>query len=179
MNDPTNARSDTTAARRVLRDCHIAVRMCKSAPLGAERRIAWTTAVTLLRTVGHVLDKVDGSRSNYLRAAIDECWGEVRNGGPNHEIFNDFIECERNNILKEYKPGESSVWPIATGSTDSDKLLIGSRILSAEKALQEALHWWEVLLGQIEESANRRLIEQRALLPKRSRRLGSRSPTTP
>ena len=167
MNDPF-ARSDTVAARRVLRDCHIAVKQHVSSVGGAEKRIAWVTVVVLLRTVGHVLDKVDGARSTFLRAAIDERWGEIHEGGIEHEIFHDFIERERNGILKEYRIHETLVEPIKTNPGHADSLLVGSRLLPTNKALQEALNWWETVLRGVEERAHQQLVESR--INKRTRK---------
>jgi hypothetical protein len=146
MNDRF-AQSDATAARRVLRDCHIAVKLHTSAARVGEKRVAWVAAVTLLRTVGHVLDKVDGARSTFLRAAVDERWVKIRQGGVEHQIFHDFIDRERNSILKEYRIGEALVEPIEadTGDTNdadhNDNMLVGSRLLPTKKVLREALNW--------------------------------------
>jgi hypothetical protein len=160
MNDPF-ARSDATAARRVLRDCHIAVQRYASVSGSADKRIAWVTVVTLLRTVGHVLKKVDGARSLFLRAAIDEHWDKILLGGIEHEIYHDFIERERNNILKEYRIGESIVKPIKDDTAHEDSMVVGSRLLPTEKVLHEALCWWESVLCRVEGSAHQKLVESR------------------
>lgn len=72
------ARSDAVAARRVLRDCHFAFRELQSAEPGTVWRLRWVTIITLLRAVGHVLDKIDGKRSPYLGGAIKEIWTDIK-----------------------------------------------------------------------------------------------------
>ncbi|MDW9570204.1 hypothetical protein GOA98_24535 [Sinorhizobium meliloti] len=63
------------AARRVIRDIRIVQDDLKRA-LGENdlqrTRIAWIAALTLLRSVGHVLAKVDTRRAGWLKDAIKE-----------------------------------------------------------------------------------------------------------
>jgi hypothetical protein len=66
-----------------------------------EWRLYWVLAVVLLRAVGHVLDKVDGENNSAVRTTaktLHKTWKTA----DEHAIFRDFIERERNNILKEY-----------------------------------------------------------------------------
>jgi hypothetical protein len=67
-----------------------------------EAKLSGTMA--LLRSVGHVLDKTDGSKGEpELRRAIDAHWSKLNQGknSQDYEIFWEFIEEERNLILKE------------------------------------------------------------------------------
>ena len=38
--------------------------------------MTWVATVSLLRAVGHVLNKVDGASCPEMRAAVDEVWSE-------------------------------------------------------------------------------------------------------
>lgn len=71
-------------------------------------RIHWAAAVALIRAVGHVLDKVDGADPVFKRAA-KAAFVRWKGADPEHAIFRDFIERERNNLLKEYR---SDVHPL-------------------------------------------------------------------
>jgi hypothetical protein len=51
----------TTQARVVVADCREAHRELMLDPVGAQWRLRWTTMVTLLRIVLHVLRKVDAN----------------------------------------------------------------------------------------------------------------------
>jgi hypothetical protein len=88
----------------------------------------WAGLVALLRSVGHVLDKVDGATDPRLRHAIDAAWKELSDSKPEPKIFWEFIEAERNNVLKTYtfsvgvgvtvRPGTVYL-ELATGETRS------------------------------------------------------------
>jgi hypothetical protein len=89
-------------ARLVLQDVMF-VREKLETELGhIEWRLYWVLAVVLLRAVGHVLDKVDGANDISIRQKANTLHKSWRTGDENL-IFRDFIECERNSILKEYE----------------------------------------------------------------------------
>ena len=116
--------------------------------------------VTLLRSVGHVLEKVDGNRSVYLKGAASEVWKEVKRNRNKNAIFFEFIEIERNNILKEYKVGEFIVYPMDCSEKwrKADyPMPFGERVLSQSVLIQEAVDWWESLLYEVETKAETRL----------------------
>jgi hypothetical protein len=91
-------------------------------------RAQWVGLVALLRAVGHVLAKVDVKASVAARVAIDEAWSGLQRTKPEPRIFWQFIETERNNVLKAYAfaPGVNvtlrlgAVWSnVATGESGS------------------------------------------------------------
>jgi len=92
----------TTHARLVLTDCEESLLELRAAQQETLRR-RWLATMALLRAVGHVLHKVDGSKSSELRTAIDRKYSELRQTQPEPAIFWQFIELERNNLLKEYR----------------------------------------------------------------------------
>lgn len=96
----------TSTARNVLADCEAALGELEAYPAGTEFRLRWVTVVTLLRTVGHALHKVDSKAGASAEATIEARYREwTDRAHSEHAIFRDFIEQERNNILKEYKLG--------------------------------------------------------------------------
>lgn len=152
-NDPLGAAADAIAARRVLRDCHAALNELRLAAEGTEWRLRWVAVITLLRVVGHVLKKVDGERSPYLASAIDANWAKVTAPGGGNEIFHDFIERERNTILKEYDTSERLVAPVNAKSGPALGILVGTQIMKPLDALRDAITWWERLLVRVETEA--------------------------
>ena len=68
-------------------------------------RVEWVAVVTLLRAVGHVLDKIDAAHSSSIRIAVDAAWRCWKSTDETHAIFRDFIDRERNNVLKNYRFG--------------------------------------------------------------------------
>lgn len=171
QNDPF-ARSDATAARAVLRDCHRSAHELTKATTPTTWRLRWITTVVLLRTVGHVLDKVDGARSLYLREAIDREWARVKAHRGDNLIFYAFIEDERNSIAKEYEIGAHLVQPLAIdGAPTLDApVLVGDRVVPQRALIAEAISWWERLLTEVEAAADRALREER-LAARRTRPL--------
>src|SRR5450759_1169232 len=92
----------TARARIVLSDARDALSDLADGVSGSEWRRRWVTAVVLLRAVGHVLDKVDAESSPAMCRAIAEAWRGLPASKPEPRIFWDFIDAERNNVLKEY-----------------------------------------------------------------------------
>lgn len=96
------------AARTVLDDCRGALADLEAASPEALRR-RWFTAVVLMRTTLHVLDKVDRKQGATVAAAIDANWKDLQAGKPKSSppIYWELIEPERNSLMKEYKPTPS------------------------------------------------------------------------
>lgn len=92
----------TTTAREVLADCEIALEMLEAEQDMARWRVHWAGALALVRAVGHVLQKVDGADPKVHRQA-DIAYRRWKSDKTMHAIFWEFIEDERNNILKEYR----------------------------------------------------------------------------
>ena len=61
-------------------------------------------ALALVRAVGHVLDKMDANE-NGPRPGLEVAYAKWKANRDEHRIFWEFIEEERNNILKEYTFG--------------------------------------------------------------------------
>jgi len=89
-------------AEVVLEDCRKVLSFLEDARTEQEFRIHWVSMVTLLRVVGHVLDKVDAVSCSKLRKAVDENWQKLHAKRDENLIFWAFIEDERNSVLKEY-----------------------------------------------------------------------------
>lgn len=94
----------TKAARLVLQDARGALDDLEDGVQGSTWRRRWITAVVLLRMVGHVLEKVDG-KEHEISSIIDLWWNDLKRNKKMHAIFWNFINEQRNNILKEYNLG--------------------------------------------------------------------------
>lgn len=161
----------TAAARRVLRDCQVALDMLDEEDDGERWRVLWAGAVALLRAVGHVLQKVDteGTVAKEVVAAAYSRWKEERS---ENRIFWDFIDQERNNILKEYQSSVADSAEVslvianpATGrsSHKSDEMLsiLDENMFrpitdgfgegeDARDVYRDAVAWWDAELRRIE-----------------------------
>ncbi len=124
-------------ARLVLADCRVALEEAELALDPVAFRRSWAAVVALLRAVGHVLDKVDGRRSESLRRAIDARWRIWNANRTGNRAYWNFIEAERTNVLKVYDFGDK---PDEAGRPDLD-------------AAKKALAWWAAELDAIEAAA--------------------------
>ena len=123
-------------------------------------RMALIAAVTLIRAVGHVLSKVDGSQHPELGEIITRRFHEWKRDRIRARVFWEFIEAERNSILKEYNL-RFDFAPIVTTAEADHAWRIGSNLYCpvAEGAyagedvrdvLREAVAWWKSELAIIE-----------------------------
>ncbi|HLQ90730.1 MAG TPA: hypothetical protein VK148_11910 [Xanthobacteraceae bacterium] len=138
-----------------LRDCYRAFHELKSAEDGAQFRLRWITVIVLLRAVGHVLEKVDARRSPILHDAVTAAWARLRANRYANLIFFEFIERERNLVLKEYEFDGNVIMTSAGDSPLSARhaMRVGDRVIYQLDLLSEALRWWEGHLGDIEGDA--------------------------
>jgi hypothetical protein len=130
----------------------------------------------LLRAVGHVLDKVDGEQTPAYRAAISAWWAGLKGTKPKPQVFWDFIEDERNTILKEYRTsaGQGATIPVGgiefnlrTGEVRADQpgptihhYTVNSGPFAGREQrelLSEAIAWWESELDGIDQAARNAL----------------------
>lgn len=161
----------TARAREVLEDCKIALNEIQDGITGREWRVRWVAAVALLRAVGHVLDKVDAPGDPLLRRLVDDAWRRLEESKPNPAVFWQFIEEERNHILKEYRIGAGQGVTIRLGTAHLDlqsgeqwsepglPTLYHYTVNSGpyegrdqREVLQEAIDWWDAYLGRIEDA---------------------------
>ena len=71
---------------------------------GAAFRTSWFTITSLLRAVGHALEKVDAIRGDAVfRQVVADHWRRLTTSRPEPIIFWKFIEQQRNAALKEYE----------------------------------------------------------------------------
>lgn len=132
-----------------------------------EWRLLWILVIVLLRTVGHVLDKVDGKADRRVGILSKGLYKEWQRGDEN-AIFRDFIERERNSILKEYEISMSEgPIPVIAHLQNFDGFDVARQFLIEENLyrpigrgpyegedgrtlLDEAIDWWRVQLEAID-----------------------------
>lgn len=161
----------TSAARRVLDDCEAVLKMLGDEEDEQRWRVLWAGGMALVRTVGHVLRKVDGGDPR-VRPQVDSAWDRWNKDKVANAVFWEFIEKERNNILKEYQFSvlDSSVVGLAVVETDPEtghSVAVESPVVVDENLLRplesgfgigedardvyrDALEWWDAELSHIE-----------------------------
>lgn len=149
-------------AALVLDDCRSALDAVEQAETEQEFRIRWVALVSLLRTVGHVLQKVDGPSDPVLRRAVDTAWKAWKRNRDKNQIFWGFIEAERNSILKTYKfgthPGDVEV--AVKGQCETETFLLDECLFKplldgpfagedGRDVARDAIAWWDRQLAMI------------------------------
>lgn len=146
-------------ARKVLADCKRAHEILELETREDIFRLLWVSGIALARAVGHVLDKVDAEQDEHLARIIRSKYASWKEHRSANRIFWDFIEDERNRVLKEYSVGFLS-GPIKLAADDevyeldenlfcplSDGAFAGE---DCRDILKSAIDWWEVQLAEIE-----------------------------
>jgi len=70
-------------------------------PAGEEWVLTWAGTIALLRAVGHALVNEDAKRDARLEKAQRAWWAKLKATKPSPSIFWQFIESDRNRLLKE------------------------------------------------------------------------------
>lgn len=164
----------TSKAREVLDDCRLALEILEEEKDLRRWRLTWFAAITLARAVGHVLDKVDARSDPELNVLSREAYKRWNGMAPEHEIFREFIDKERNSIVKEYQfnvhPTDevqvalmTTLRPVGGGPDirHAEVFPIADNIYrpilggyregdDARDVLSEAIVWWENELGLLE-----------------------------
>jgi hypothetical protein len=138
---------NVTKARRVLNDARAASLMFKAEPVDVDFRLSVVLNITLLRTVGYVIES-ENTGSNKVKS--DEYFHKHIK---NKKIFKYFIEQFRNNLVKEYasKIGWSSTttldgrirfeYPIRDGVYEGKDI---------RKLIKSSIKFWERHLDALE-----------------------------
>ena len=86
-------------AAEMIADAENALRMLEECENEDDFRVLWIACITILRSVGHVLGKVD-HENKCLAASIDSWWKNLK-ANKDEIIFHEFIETERNFSIKD------------------------------------------------------------------------------
>ena len=177
----------TRAARVVLADAEQLLNEFRVLKFAPGHRARWAGLVALLRAVGHVLDKVDGEQeedphirgmvrcpdgvyyqfdaaaAKAMSQAIRAAYQDLKQSRPEPKIFWEFIEQERNNILKEYQSGACFLRLYQPGNSTpgprqpppemfvmQDGPFAGH---DAADVAEQAIHWWGTYLDRIDKRA--------------------------
>ena len=159
-------------AREVLADASVALEDFEASATTPYWRTRWVALITILRAVGHILDKVDGESDGCLRVAIDTEFAKLKSTRPEPKIYWQFIDAERNTVLKEMllgahlnitvRPG-AAWWNATTdesggdpgGPTTYDHFMRGGSYDGRDprELSREAIQFWQCYLDEVERRA--------------------------
>ena len=154
----------TKVARKALHDLRVAHERLEREEEIEGFRVIWVAAVAINRAIGHVLAKIDSKDSPRMAAAIRSQYESWKADRQKSRIFFEFIESERNTLLKEYEAGYLSgpIEVIVLGGTEVFELKenlfcpLGEGPYAGEDCrdvLAEAIAWWDSQLSTIEQNA--------------------------
>ncbi|KQV42317.1 hypothetical protein ASE23_16020 [Rhizobium sp. Root73] len=106
-----------------------------------EWRMHWVYLVSCLRIVGHVLDKMDAKVSQRHHEEVLRKWNGWKDNRRDNWIFWEFIELERNSILKTFEFGVS---------LDEEGLYFERLDADGIQLTREATYWWRQQLEDLE-----------------------------
>ena len=156
-------------AAEMIADAENALRMLEECENEDDFRVLWIACMTILRSVGHVLGKVD-HENKCLAASIDSWWKNLK-ANKDEIIFHEFIEKERNFSIKEYtfNYGEYSGCNLAIKDENRKTTFFSDAEILEElyipmvngpyegedcrDVIREAIDWWKQQLQKIEKMA--------------------------
>lgn len=114
-----------------------------------EWRLYWVAGVALLRAIGHILAKVDAKSSSQHSQLIDGLWKQFSSDREGSRIFWEFIEKERNNLLKTYSFGARLVQ-----DEEGSYVQFGNGE-DAFGLFRQAVYWWRHHLIELESALSK------------------------
>lgn len=151
-------------SRDVLSDCKYALDLLQGESRPDTFRVIWVAAMALVRAVGHVLQKADAKQGDAISKAIAAEYATWKSDREGSSIFWNFIEEERNQVLKQYELGffAGPVDVVAGGEVHTLEEHLFCPITYGQfsgedcrDVLQEAITWWEQQLDKIESAVQR------------------------
>lgn len=129
----------------------------------ASFRVLWVAGVALARAVGHVLQKVDCEKDRAVSVAVGKAYASWKADRLSNTIFWDFIEEERNQVLKQYEVGFFA-GPVDVVADDQVHTLDDHLFCpltdgpfageDCRDILLQAIEWWERQLTAVEVDAH-------------------------
>lgn len=152
----------TLTAQLVLADCRHVLDLLEKESQPQTFRVLWVAGVALARAVGHVLQKVDARQGDVVKKAVQVAYDSWRVDRLGNAIFWEFIEQERNQVLKQYEMGFLP-GPIEVGA-GSDAFTLDEHMFcpiadgafagaDCRDVLAQAIEWWSLQLSEIESIA--------------------------
>lgn len=149
------------SARSTLEDLILSHQMLEEETCPQRFRILWVAAISICRSIGSVLHKIDGPKLLVLQNAIKLQWEDIIKNRDKNLIFHKFINAERNNILKEYSFGICDYdHTLSIGDTAEvlDECIFvplneGAYAMEDSRdVIAEAIEWWSNKLSSLEQT---------------------------
>ena len=130
---------------------------------GERWRVPYVAAITLLRSIGHVVSKVDGERDKAVRRVLNDHWSTWKQD----EIFQR-LDDNRNHVLKEFKFGLGRASSHEQDTLQDNLVFLDGTPKDALNELRRIWHWWDEILTEVERKSGRISPDERAFLAYRA-----------
>jgi hypothetical protein len=151
----------------VLGDCEHALSDYAASANTPFQHTRWLSLITLLRTVGHVLEKVvgrDPTTPPDVKKRLGDAWEQLKADKTQPHIFHHFIYAERNDAVHQYKIGAAvnvtiQLGGVSTGGVSSpsgparyDFVMRDGHFKGRDprELAREAISFWQVYLDSID-----------------------------
>lgn len=157
-------------ATEMIDDAENALRMLEECENEDDFLVLWIACVTILRSIGHVLGKVD-HQDKCLSAPINSWWKDLK-ANTDEVIFHELIEKERNFSIKEYKfnYGAYRGWGLMLEDKNGKAMYFSEDAIpegvyipmvdgpfdgeDCRDVIRQAIDWWKQQLQKIENMAS-------------------------
>ena len=157
-------------ATEMIDDAENALRMLEECENKDDFLVLWSACVTILRSIGHVLGKVD-HQDKCLSAPINSWWKDLK-ANTDEVIFHELIEKERNFSIKEYKfnYGAYRGWGLMLEDKNGKAMYFSEDAIpegvyipmvdgpfdgeDCRDVIRQAIDWWKQQLQKIENMAS-------------------------
>jgi len=129
-----------------------------SCPQGADWVLTWVGTLSLLRSIGHIMENVS---KGIVKEVNQELFREVNSDRETHKVFHEFVREYRNIVLKEgdlmagqgiglFTPRITITYPLRVGAYEGR---------DQTEILSEAIDWWKWYLDEVELRVGARRLE--------------------
>lgn len=115
-------------------------------------QVHWIAGMSMLRTIGYVLKKVDARKDVDHQTVIEQFWRRWTERKGEHWIFWEFVDLERHNILKEFDLGFAYEPYLEPEDYEVEEIVYEKLHL-----YREAVYWWRTQLRAMEGEISERM----------------------
>ncbi len=153
-----------SSSRESLRKCRRLRNALLESRTNGEWHLNWEHAIIQLRTVGHVLHKVDGTRSKFIGCAAKLAFSSWNDKGNKSFSWFQWIDDERNLILKEDKPSVIFLLPEDHCDFIEPTVLVNGQLEIGSKVVSNFISNWVSEIEKIEIEARSQKRNERFFL---------------
>ena len=138
------------SSREVLRKCRRLRDALRDSRTNGDWHLNWEHAIIQLRKVGHVLHKVDGTRSEFIGNAAKAAFSSWNDLDNKRFSWFQWIDAERNLVLKEDKPSVIFSLQEVHDEFVEPRVLVNSQLETGSMVVSNFIKNWVSEIEKIE-----------------------------